>query len=94
MSPQVVEEHKGLQEGLPTATALEELLCSKDPLLLVTGAQCGGFPVAQAPAWLALTVGGLVLEEAVAVHNIFTTLPACDGFLPTVLLVLARVCTE
>lgn len=92
MSQQVIKEHEGLQEGLSAAATLEGLLYSMDPLLLVTGAGLGGFPVPRAPAWLPLTVGGL--EEIVAVHDVLTTFPACDGFLPTVLLVLARVCTE
>lgn len=41
----MVKEHKGLQEGLPTATTLEGLLYSMDPLLLAMGAGSGGLPV-------------------------------------------------
>lgn len=91
----MVKEREGLQEGLPAVAALEGLLCSLDSLLLlVTGAGWEGLALG-APAWLPPAVGGLVLEEVVAIQDSLTTLPACEGFLSTVLLLLlVRVCTE
>lgn len=51
MSYQVFEEHKGLQEGLPTVASLEGLLCSVNSLpLLAIGDGWEGLLVPSAPA--------------------------------------------
>lgn len=62
--------------------ALEGLLCGMDSCeLLKIGAVWEGLPALSAPVWFPPVVGGLMLEGAMAVWDIFTTLPACGGFL-------------
>lgn len=91
----MVEQRKGPWESFPTATTPEGFLRSADsPRLMVTGAGQEGLLALGALVGLPLTVGSMVLEEVVTVQDIFATLPECEGFLSTVLLlVLARVCT-
>lgn len=95
VSHQVVEQRKGPCEGFPTATTLEGFLRSADsPRLLVTRAGQEGLLALGALVGLPLTVGSIVLEKVMAVQNVLATLPECEGFLSTVLLLaLARVCT-
>lgn len=91
----MVEQRKGPWESFPTATTPEGFLCSVDsPWLVVTGARQEGLLALGALVGLPLTVGSMVLEEVVTVQDILATLPECEEFLSTVLLlVLARVCT-
>lgn len=78
----MVEERKGLQEGLPAAAALEGLLCGMASLLLLArGGGWEGPPALGAPAWIPLSVGGLGLEEAQSGRNGFPRCPAQNGLL-------------
>lgn len=65
-----------------------------DSVLLEAGVGLEGLLVPGAPVWLPQAVGGLMLQEVVAVQHILSTFTACGEFSTVLLLVLVRVCTE
>lgn len=80
MSYQFVKKRKGVQEGFPIFTAIEEHLSIMVPLVSPeAGAMWEGLCKLCPFAWIHPTVSGLVLEEARAVQQVYPFLSGNTG---------------